>query len=117
MARIKLKGKNKGELEEQLPQVSQRLKCGEYVEYKNTSGQFEFVTLAVANRCEFTGYLWIFHSEGRFRVEKVPPGGAYNETFWLPAKGRIEYECSLVRTVQRDGCDFSVAVHRRIAGG
>lgn len=100
---------------EPLNYVSERLQCGDYAEYVNKSGELEFATVTVQNRCEFSGYLYLILRPERPYTVKILPGTTYSETQWLPPDARIEYECSLVRTIRRDGCDFSVIVHQRVA--
>ncbi len=93
--------------------ITETLKCGETATYTNTSGMKEYITLNITNRCKYTAYLWILFPNGRFIQESIPPGGSYNNPTWLPDKGSIEFNCTLVETVSGEGCPFSYQIIRR----
>ena len=88
------------------------LDCGdEDTIYTNNTGKAKAVSVEIDNKCEFTAYLWTYDANGAIvRIRNIPGYDSLNDTIGVEAGGELYLICTLVSTIENDGCSYSVTV-------
>ncbi len=92
--------------------ITGSLDCGdEDTIYTNNTGAAKAVSVDIDNNCEFTAWLWTRDADGGIvRIRDIAGYDSLVDTIGVEAGGDLYLICTLVSTIENNGCSYSVTV-------
>jgi len=79
--------------------------------YKNNTAQAQTVSFDIKNDCEFTAWLYTSNANGEIvRTRNIHGYSSLSDNAGVEAGGELYLQCTLVETVENNGCDTSYTI-------